>query len=395
MKVALVSSDNSELIKRGGKHIYQSLIEKFLSRKGIEVTAHYPGANYYNMSVFRKANLALRHRSLKFWDVFERRRIVLANLIDFFNELDLVNEDIVHCQDVISALGVHTDDNMILTIHGYFAFEIIAKNFSGKDSSRKKALMQMQEIEETACYKSRHIICVDQQRKEYLIERFGIPPQKITVLHNAVDTDEFSPVSDDEKLSIRRKLGFPESKRIVLIPARFSPEKGVVYAAKASWLLRNDTDILFIFAGGGPQRKQIESITHGQENVLILDTISHMEICSFFKAADVVLIPSITFDSIREGTSMSLLEGMACGKVVIATRVGGIAEVIEDGHNGFFVEEGSAEAIRDILIEFSSDISYYSIVGRNAQRTVLEKHSFEKHIDRLISIYNACLMQQS
>ena len=91
---------------------------------------------------------------------------------------------------------------------------------------------------------------------------------------------------------------------------------------------------------------------------------------------------------------MSLLEGMACGKVVIATRVGGIVEVIEDGYNGFFVEEGSAEAIRDILVEFSSDISYYSIVGRNAQRTVLEKHSFEKHIDRLISIYNACLMQQ-
>ncbi|HPI17818.1 MAG TPA: glycosyltransferase family 4 protein, partial [Mesotoga sp.] len=289
--------------------------------------------------------------------------------------------------------SVECSKNVVLTVHGYFAYESLARNFRGKDSERESAAKRLIEIEEEAFRKSCHIICVDKERQNYVVKKFKIPLNRITVLHNAVDTENFFPVSDEQKKSIREQLGLPQDRTIILIASRFSPEKGIAYAVKAASMLKNNSDIFFVFAGGGPERGSIESFAESLENIIVLDSVSHDKINAFFKAADIVLLPSITYNNVREGTSMSLLEGMACGKVVIATRVGGMAEVIKDSYNGFFVEERSAEAIRDILVELSSDISYHSIVGKNAQRTILEKHSFERYVDRLISIYNSCLMQ--
>jgi glycosyltransferase involved in cell wall biosynthesis len=233
---------------------------------------------------------------------------------------------------------------------------------------------------------------VDRERRDYLVEEHKIPIGKITVLHNAVDTDKFFPVSDQEKASIRRRLGLPESKLLVLIPARFSPEKGVVFAAQASARLKENNDMFFLFIGGGPQRNEIESITQAQRNTLILDAISHDEFDLYFKAADIVLLPSIPFNNVREGTSMSLLEGMACGKIVISTRVGGMAEVIENGYSGFFVEQESSKSIADILMEFSKDFSQYNIIGANASRVVRERYSFELYVEKMLTIYKQYLI---
>ncbi|MBP7199320.1 MAG: glycosyltransferase family 4 protein [Mesotoga sp.] len=393
MKVALVSSDNSSIVRQGGKHIYQSLLEKYLLRRQINVRTFYPGPSHYKITMPRGLTLAFKYGLLRFWDPFERSRVKIADLRSYFRKLDLKDEDIVHCQDVVSASSVECSNNVVLTVHGYFAYESLARNFRGKESERESAAKRLIEIEEEAFRKSCHIICVDKERQNYVVKKFKIPLNRITVLHNAVDTENFFPVSDEQKKSIREQLGLPQDRTIILIASRFSPEKGIAYAVKAASMLKNNSDIFFVFAGGGPERGSIESFAESLENIIVLDSVSHDKINAFFKAADIVLLPSITYNNVREGTSMSLLEGMACGKVVIATRVGGMAEVIKDSYNGFFVEERSAEAIRDILVELSSDISYHSIVGKNAQRTILEKHSFERYVDRLISIYNSCLMQ--
>lgn len=391
MKVALVSSDNSYLVQRGGKHVYQKLLEKFLSLKGIRVTTYYPGREYYHISSFRKAILALRYGSLRFWDTFERRKVFLENLKGFFGSIEFADEDIVHCQDVLPALSLPNSKRSIITVHGYFAYEIIANNYRGRESSKEKELRNLLAIEEKAYNNASHIICVDIERRDYLVEEHKIPIEKITVLHNAVDTDKFLPVSDQEKASIRRRLGLPESKLLVLIPARFSPEKGVLFAAQASARLKENNDVFFLFIGGGPQRDEIESITQAQQNTLILDAISHDEFDLHFKAADIVLLPSIPFNNVREGSSMSLLEGMACGKIVISTRVGGTAEAIENGYNGFFVEQESSKSIADILLELSNGFSRYAIIGENASRAIKERYSFKVHVEKILTIYSEYL----
>lgn len=395
MKVALVSSDNSSIVRQGGKHVYQSLLEKYLLRRQINVRTFYPGPSHYQITTSRGLTLAFKYGLLRFWDPFERSRVKIADLRSYFRKLDLKDEDIVHCQDVVSASSVECSNNVVLTVHGYFAYESLARNFRGKESERESAAKRLIEIEEEAFRKSCHIICVDKERQNYVVQKFKIPLNRITVLHNAVDTENFFPVSDEQKKSIREQLGLPLDRTIILIASRFSPEKGIAYAVKATSMLKNNSDIFFVFAGGGPERGSIESVAESQENISVLDSVPHDRLSAFFKAADIVLVPSITYNNVREGTSMSLLEGMACGKIVVASRVGGMAEVIEDGHNGFLVEEGSAEEIYDRLLMLSKRISDYSIVGKSAHKTVLEKHSFEGYVDRLISIYNSCLMQTS
>ncbi len=395
MKVALVSSDNSSIVHHGGKHVYQSLLEKFLLRSNIDVRTFYPGSSHYQITMLRGLNLAFKYGLLRFWDPFERSRVKIADLRSYFRKLDLKDEDIVHCQDVVSASSVKCSNKVVLTVHGYFAYESLARNFVGKESDKETAIRRLLEIEEEAFRKSSHIICIDKERQNYVVEKFKIPSDRTTVLHNAVDTENFSPVTDEQKRTIRNELGLPEDKTMVLIASRFSPEKGIVYAVKAASMMRHNSDIFFIFAGGGPERKSIESVAEGQENIMILDSIPHDQLSAFFRATDIVLVPSITYNNVREGTSMTLLEGMACGKIVVASCVGGMAEVIEDEYNGFLIEEGSGEAIRDKLAELSNRISDYSVVGKRAHKTVLEKHSFATYVDRLIGIYNSCLMLTS
>ncbi|WP_367363119.1 glycosyltransferase family 4 protein [Mesotoga sp.] len=395
MKVALVSSDNSSIVRQGGKHVYQSLLEKYLLQRQISVKTFYPGPSHYQITTRRGLTLAFKYGLIRFWDPFERSRVKIADLRSYFRKLDLKDEDVVHCQDVVSASSVECSNNTVLTVHGYFAYESLARNFRGKESERESAAKRLLEIEEEAFGKSCHIICVDKERQNYVVEKFKIPLNRITVLHNAVDTENFFPVSDEQKRSIREQLGLPVDKTTVLIASRFSPEKGISYAVKAASMMKNNRDVFFVFVGGGPERESIDSVAEGLENIIILDSVPHDRLSAFFKATDIVLVPSITYNNVREGTSMSLLEGMACGKIVVASRVGGMAELIEDGHNGFFVEEGSVDAIYSKLVELSNRISDYSVVGKSAHKTVLEKHTFAKYVDRLINIYNSCLMQTS
>jgi glycosyltransferase involved in cell wall biosynthesis len=202
-----------------------------------------------------------------------------------------------------------------------------------------------------------------------------------------VDTNTFGPVTKREQLELKKMLGFDVNHYVVLVPRRLVEKNGVIYAVQAMKYLESEK-VNLIVAGEGPEKEKLVKEASNDQRVKFLGTIPHDKILLYYKMADIVLIPSITSHEIQEATSLAMLEGMACGKVVICSNIGGMREVILNGENGFLVpEKEPLEIARIIKAAIEGEYSMEKI-GDKARRHVLEKHSFMSHTKKVATIYS-------
>jgi len=234
------------------------------------------------------------------------------------------------------------------------------------------------------------VITVDTRLKNYVINELGFSEKNIVVIQNAVDTVRFCPVDGKTKSELRAKLGLPVDRIVVLVPRRLVPKNGVTFAAQAAKNL-DDGRFFFVFLGDGPQRESILKIIEGTNNVLVLPAVPNSKIHSYYQASDVVLVPSVASNDVQEATSLSMLEGMACGKVVVCSNIGGMAEVVKDGVNGFLVEEGSVESICDKLLYIERNTEIASNIGQIARTYVEKNHSYLEHSRKIMVLYQELL----
>lgn len=160
----------------------------------------------------------------------------------------------------------------------------------------------------------------------------------IEYIPNGVDTELFVPVSDAEKAAARKRLGWDVDRLVAIVPRRWAPTKGVLYAAEAISSPQWPSGCDVVFAGAGESdfpeysakiRNALESSKVSYE---ILDSLSTEMMAKAVQTADFCIIPSL-----MEATSLSALEAMSAGLPVVGTRVGGLPEIIEEGVNGYLV----------------------------------------------------------
>lgn len=310
--------------------------------------------------------------------------------MNFFESLQISGFDIVHCQDVVSLYPI-THPKVVLTLHGYLANEAI-NYMSTKASKRSKEKIYnfCLDIEKISLSKANHVITVDTRLKKYVVQKFGYPEERVTVIYNAVDTELFSPISDETKLLLRKELNLPDRAFIVLVPRRYVRKNGVDYAAKAFSRMKS-SDYFFVFVGGGPMKQELQKILASNENTLVLDGVPNNLVHKYYKAADVILIPSVTSDDIEEATSLSMLEGMACGKITICTNVGGMKEVVKNMENGILIEQKNPDAIIEALKYAKNNYDNLEQLRSYAREYVLANHSYLEHARKIIKIYEKLL----
>ena len=176
---------------------------------------------------------------------------------------------------------------------------------------------------------------------------------------NGVDLELFKPITDDEKLKLRESLNIPKDKVIIFSPRRWAPTKGIIYLVMAAKKILDDNiqDIVFVFGGSDykdyPEyKKQILEIISSDNkikaNVILEGDIEYSKMHEFMKMADIIVFPSL-----MEAVSLAALEAMACGKVVLATNVGGFPQIIRDGINGYLInpkdDRQLSNSIKDII----------------------------------------------
>ena len=190
-------------------------------------------------------------------------------------------------------------------------------------------------------------------------------------IYNGVDSDVFVDFDSCKRTSVRKKLGLAPSDFVVLCPRRWAPTKGVIFLAKSIAQNEFPKEFKFLFAGsdyvGYPAYSdEVLGVLSecDSDSLRLLGNLSVSEMVSVYNAADVVVIPSL-----MEAVSLSAVEAMSCGAVVVSTNVGGMPELISDGVNGILIEAKSSSEIYRSLVELFQNPDYYSALRRAAFHT--------------------------
>jgi glycosyltransferase involved in cell wall biosynthesis len=301
------------------------------------------------------------------------------------------NFDIIHAHDVLSLLAVGgMPQRKVLTLHGYFARENIEFIRSAED--RKTIYPLLFDLEKDAMKYADYVITVDERLKEYVVSKFNTPVEKITVMHNAIDTNRFSPVSEEEQQRLKVNLRFNPDNFVILVPRRLVEKNGVIFAVKAMEHVQSKS-VKMLIVGDGPERQVIAKEAEKNDKTRLAGLVSHDKIDPYYKMADIILIPSITSHGVQEASSLAMLEGMACGKVVICSNIGGMREIVKDMENGVLVEEGKPVAIARAVETIMENHSLRAEIGKKAREYALQNHSFVTHASKVAKIYSSVLRE--
>jgi len=204
--------------------------------------------------------------------------------------------------------------------------------------------------------------------KDIMISRFMVGPNRIAVVPNGVDPDHFCPdlateAAEPTVLSLGR---FVEDKDPLNLVSAFCIAAGRVPEAR------------FKVMGNGPLKDDAERLIRAcsmESRISLLPGVSdvrpHLRRAAIFALA-----------SIREASPNVILEAMACGRPVVATRVGGIPELVLDGETGLLVDPGNPEAFAEALVDLLTDESKRRRMGRKARERILEEFTLEKMVRR-------------
>ncbi len=215
-------------------------------------------------------------------------------------------------------------------------------------------------------------IAISNAIKDDLVRR-GVSPDKIAVIYNGVG-EATRRLSRSEA---RKRLGIGAEEFAVGSVARLEPNKGIRYLVNATGSLsRRIAGLRVIIIGVGSERKSLEGLVKklGLENVVIF--------CGFLpnavellEAFDVFAMPSLS-----EGFGLAAVEAMASRVPVVATRVGGLTEIFEDGKSGLLVEPGNHVALADAILSLYENRGRRSALAERAYEVYREKFTEDRFI---------------
>lgn len=192
-------------------------------------------------------------------------------------------------------------------------------------------------IEKTTMEMADAIIAVSQGMKKDVLDLFDVDEQKIKVIYNGIDTDEFKPVSSQESLL---KYGIDPDSPYVLFFGRVTRQKGIIHLVNAIKYL--DDNVQVVLCAGQPDTPEIgremedkvKQVQEKRRNVIwIREWVDKQPKIELYSHAAVFCCPSI-----YEPFGIINLEAMACGTPVVGSAVGGIKEIIQHGETGYLVE---------------------------------------------------------
>lgn len=233
----------------------------------------------------------------------------------------------------------------------------------------------------THYYGLRHAACVQAISEEIAAQlaELGLDPDRIAAIPNGFDPAVFHPAFDSERRALRRTLGLQEDRPIVLYVGRFARYKGLADLLAAWPRIASQSDAECVLSGFVAYDDPYP-IPDGIGRVTVREWTSHPEL--LYRAADVFVLPSHV-----EGMSNALLEAMASGLPVVATRVGAAPEMVEDGVDGLLVPPGDQDALASALERLLADSGLRHAMGGKARDSVQNRYSLPAVVDQIEARY--------
>jgi glycosyltransferase involved in cell wall biosynthesis len=225
-------------------------------------------------------------------------------------------------------------------------------------------------------------VAVSSALRETMIAE-GFPSRWVDVLHNGIDPGP--PPTTVDRPALRRRFGLHEHGVVVGTIARLDSVKDLGTLIAAAALVRKiHPDLTLAIVGDGPERSNLEHTAH---RLGMADAVrffgQRRDARTFLSAFDVYVNSSIS-----EGISLTILEAMAAGLAVVATRVGGTPEVVRDGETGLLVPARSPAAVADAVKRLIDNAVWRGELGAAGRRTVEERFTIDRMVDRYAEIYS-------
>jgi teichuronic acid biosynthesis glycosyltransferase TuaC len=220
-------------------------------------------------------------------------------------------------------------------------------------------------------------------------ERIARPQQDIAVVYTGCDLDAFA-FNEAARASVRAMLGIASESLVLIFIGYLRRTKGLLELVDAFRLLYQgypDLHLLIVGAGDDcePVVARMAEVGVG-DRVHFAGARPHHEIPAWLSAADVLILPSW-----HEGLPNVVVEAMACERPVVATRVGGIPEVVVDGESGILVERNDAVALANAIASLANDPARRVAMGAMGRRIVERGFTWEKNAEQTIQIYREVL----
>jgi len=216
------------------------------------------------------------------------------------------------------------------------------------------------------------IIAVSQAVADSLVA-LGMPPAKLRIVPNGVDGKAFAQLPSEA--AARQALGLTEDTFTVGCIARLSPEKGVDVLTQAAAAL---PDVPVLVAGDGPQRDVLQASLPA--NVRLLGRIPDTR--ALLAAVSVLVVPSRL-----EGQGIVALEAMAARVPLIASHIGGLAEMLTDGETALLVPVGNPAALAEAITRLRADPALQAHLTANAARLVRERYDHRRTVAAVLDVY--------
>ena len=230
-------------------------------------------------------------------------------------------------------------------------------------------------------------LSISPYNKRHLLT-FGFDPNKIVDLPVGIDTRRFSSHWESEL-----HLNHDDHRTVrILTVGRLIPEKGLEYGIRSikEILKRNSSaQIEYNIVGDGEQKSQLEKLTRTLNLtgiVRFLGSLDQSGVQKTLRQADVFLLPST-----NEALPVCLMEAQATGLPVVASAVGSVDKVVNNGSSGFLVQAGDVEALSEKLIYLIEHPEIWPEMGRAGRAYVEANYDINKLNDRLVDIYQELL----
>jgi len=228
------------------------------------------------------------------------------------------------------------------------------------------------------------LIAVGPQVRDDLVALGVAPPERFAVIRLGIELEERVRPQDDGRAETRRYLGVPADRFVVGWVGRMTAVKRTDDVLESFRRLREGgVDASLWLVGDGPDRERLER--RASELGVIRDTLFlgyQEDVAPYYAAFDALVLPSA-----NEGTPVSVIEALAAKTPVVATRVGGVPDVVREGEEGFLVDAGDTEELAERLTRLARDPALRRRLGESGRGRVLKRYAVERLLDDVDRLY--------
>ena len=237
------------------------------------------------------------------------------------------------------------------------------------------------------------VIAVSNEVAASVLRWYFVDKRKVYTVYNGVETDLFRPDQVQRK-NTRKTLAILDEEKVLLFFSFVTKQKGLHLLIKVlPTILKNNKHVKLMIVGEGEYLDEARLMLKQSglgDYAIFTGHIPRKDASHYINASDIFIMPTLR----QEGLPFALIEAMACQKPVIASRIGGIPSVIDDGINGLLISPGNVSKLAEKVISLLSNKTFSDKLAENARKKVIQNFSDEKMIEETVKVFELAIIRK-